>query len=78
MRKMTLLFALLAATTMATGCASSIRPSPTPPNPLLTVSCPPLTPLADDSFGATTVKLIEVAGIYHRCRAAALAHSKTD
>jgi len=29
-----------------------------------------LTPLADDSFGATTRKLIEVAGIYRECRAA--------
>jgi hypothetical protein len=36
-------------------------------------SCPELTPLAGDSFGETTLKLIEVAGIYHRCRAAALA-----
>jgi hypothetical protein len=39
----------------------------------LTVSCPPLTPLTDDSFGATTLKLIEVAGQYRQCREAALA-----
>jgi len=32
-----------------------------------------LTPLADNSFGATVEKLVEVAGIYHQCRAAALA-----
>jgi hypothetical protein len=36
-------------------------------------SCPELTPLADPSFGSTTLKLIEVAGIYRECRAAALA-----
>jgi hypothetical protein len=30
-------------------------------------------PLTDDSFGATTLKLVEVAGVYYRCRAAALA-----
>jgi hypothetical protein len=33
-------------------------------------SCPDLTPLADPSFGATTLKLAELVGIYHRCRAA--------
>lgn len=33
-------------------------------------NCPDLVPLTDASFGATTNKLIEVAGIYHRCRAA--------
>jgi hypothetical protein len=27
----------------------------------------------DDSFGATALKVVEVAGIYYRCRAAALA-----
>lgn len=36
-------------------------------------SCPSLTPLADDSFGATAAKLVQVAGQYHQCRAAALA-----
>jgi len=35
-------------------------------------NCPELTPLADDSFGATKIKLVEVAGIYYKCRAAAL------
>jgi len=42
------------------------------PSPLVVASCPPLTPLADPSFGATTLKLIEVAGQYRECRAAAL------
>ena len=35
-------------------------------------SCPELTPLTDDSFGATTRKLLEVAQAYWECRAAAL------
>jgi len=35
-------------------------------------NCPDLTPLDDDSFGATKIKLVEVAGIYYKCRAAAL------
>lgn len=35
--------------------------------------CPQLTPLADDSFGGTALKLIETAGQYHKCREAALA-----
>jgi hypothetical protein len=56
-----------------TGCATSTKPLPDRPNHLLTVSCPPLTPLTDDSFGATTLKLIEVAGQYRMCREAALA-----
>lgn len=41
------------------------------PPPLVIASCPKLSPLADDSFGATTAKLVEVAGIYYQCRAAA-------
>lgn len=39
----------------------------------MVASCPPLTPLSDDTFGATTLKLVEVAGQYAECRAAALA-----
>jgi hypothetical protein len=45
-------------------------------DPLVVANCPPLAPLQDDSFGATTAKLVEVAGIYHKCRAAALKGSK--
>ena len=41
------------------------------PSPLVVASCPELTLLSDDSFGATTSKLVEVAGIYYGCRAAA-------
>jgi hypothetical protein len=35
-------------------------------------ACPPLTALSDETFGATTEKLIEVVGLYRQCRAAAL------
>ena len=49
---------------------SSTKPGPTP---LVVSSCPELTPLADDSFGTIARKLVEVAGIYHECREAALA-----
>lgn len=48
-----------------------------PPNPLVTANCPDLTPLVDDSFGATALKVVEVAGIYYRCRQAALAAQNT-
>lgn len=41
-------------------------------DPLITASCPPLTPITDPSFGATTLKLIETAGQYNVCRCAAL------
>jgi hypothetical protein len=46
---------------------------PPPAAPLVVASCPELTPLADDSFGGTTRKLLEVVGLYWQCRAAALA-----
>lgn len=39
---------------------------------MLPVSCPQLAPLTDPSFGATTMKLIEVANQYRECREAAL------
>lgn len=51
--------------------ACSTTSTPPSANPLIEASCPPLTPLDDPSFGATTRKLVEVAGIYYRCRAAA-------
>lgn len=41
------------------------------PSGLLLASCPRLTPLASDTFGATTDKLVEVSQIYYECRAAA-------
>lgn len=44
----------------------------------MVASCPPLSPLSDDTFGATTLKLVEVAGVYNECRAAALAGKPAD
>ena len=35
-------------------------------------ACPPLAPLKSDQLGAVVLKLSEVAGQYHKCRAAAL------
>lgn len=58
------------AAILLTGCPASIPRSPEP-DPLVVASCPKLTPLADDSFGATVNKLVEVAGIYYECRRAA-------
>lgn len=47
-------------------------------NPIAVASCPATLPLlTDDSFGATVTKLVEVAGIYHKCRAAAIGTSPT-
>ena len=48
-------------------------PQAAPAAPLVQAACPELTPLADDSFGATTRKLLEVVERYWQCRAAALA-----
>jgi hypothetical protein len=56
-----------------TGCATSTKHSAAGPDALVIASCPELTPLNDGSFGATTTKLVEVAGIYYACREAALA-----
>ena len=61
----------LLALTLITGCSASTKPL-LHPDPLVIASCPDLTPLSDKSFGATTEKLVEVAGIYYECRAAAL------
>jgi hypothetical protein len=55
------------------GCATSMRPSPDGPSPLVMASWPELSPLADDTFGAATLKLIEVGTQYRKCREAALA-----
>lgn len=67
--------AILAASTMLTACGASMQLSPAEPpgpKPLVVASCPELVPLNDPGFGATTLKLIEVAGVYRECRAAAL------
>jgi hypothetical protein len=42
-------------------------------NPVAVASCPErLPPQVNDTFGGTVEKLVEVAGIYHKCRAAAV------
>ena len=58
---------------LAAGCSTSAPLSRTGPSPLTVASCPALTPLTDDSFGATARKLVEVAEQYYACRRAALA-----
>lgn len=65
----------LAALTLALCAGCSTAPSRAPPanQALVVVSCPPRTPLADDSFGAWVLKAQELAQAYDRCRAAALA-----
>ena len=54
------------------GCESLTKPSQIKIDTTLIYSgCVELTPMVDDSFGATTLKLAEVAGQYHKCRKAA-------
>lgn len=65
-------FIVIAAIAL-TACNPLMPPLPDEsPTPLVVASCPDLTPLNDDSFGATSLKLIEVAGQYRKCRQAAL------
>lgn len=63
--------AILLISIHITGCG--FFPKRTDPgNALATTACPKeLPPLTEDSFGATTKKLVEVAGIYHQCATAA-------
>jgi hypothetical protein len=52
-------------------CSTLTGPCKT--SPLVLQNCPKeLPPLTDNTFGATTMKLIEVSGIYHKCREAAV------
>lgn len=64
----------LTAVTALTACAPSMPRSvpSSSQSPLVVASCPPLQPLTDDTFGATTAKLVDVAVQYRKCRAAAL------
>ena len=50
---------------------------PLPANPLLASPGRHFS-LTDDSFGATTAKLVEVAGQYNKCRAAAGSNHETN
>lgn len=68
---------IVSAAILLTGCAALTPPSKTGPSPLVIASCPELTPLSNDTFGATALKLIEVAGQYYKCRAAALQNEKS-
>ncbi len=66
----------LTAATLLSSCSALIPRSPAlQQRPLLVVSCPSLSPLTDDSFGATTIKLVEVSQQYNECRDAALAEA---
>lgn len=70
------LYIVIAATlTTLCGC-STTRSQESGVSPLVVASCPELTPLIDNTFGATVSKLAEVAGIYNECRQAALAEKK--
>lgn len=40
--------------------------------PLVVASCPPRTPLLDDTFGAWVLKAQELAAMYDECREAAI------
>ena len=62
---------LLTVSYLLTACAWLTKPSQAGPSPLVIASCPSLTPLGDNTFGATMAKLVEVSGIYYQCRAAA-------
>lgn len=57
-------------------CCALAACCPNPPkaevSPLVISNCPEIQPPADDTFGATTYTLIQQAGQYRKCRAAAL------
>lgn len=50
-------------------CPKAVKPTP---NPLVSATCTDIQPPADDTFGSTTYALIDLAGKYRKCRAAAL------
>lgn len=56
------------------GCSTPPRALPKQPGPppLVVASCPQLAPLADDSFGAWVLWAQYAAGVYAKCREAAL------
>lgn len=55
------------------GCTPlSTRPSVDPGKLLIKVACPDLQELTQKDFGSVDLKLIEVAGQYYKCQAAAL------
>lgn len=58
---------------MAACCPNPVKPEP---NPLARAQCTEIQAPADDTFGATTYTLVELAGRYKKCRAAALSDGK--
>ena len=60
---------MLSVSTVMMGCASSTGPSQM--KALVQISCPELTPLTSNTFGATTMKLQQVAAQYYKCKVAA-------
>lgn len=63
-------------TTIIALCCTLAACCPNPPkaevSPLAVASCPVIEAPSDESFGATTYTLIQQAGQYRKCRAAAL------
>lgn len=63
--------AILLLPLLLAGCPGNVKPDPG--NPVAVASCPDRLPaLTDDTFGGTVAKLIEVAGIYFKCRTSAV------
>ncbi len=68
---------LYIATAVTIPACSTQSTKPSVDRHLIELACPEtFAPLTDDSFGATSVKLIEVLGQYWKCRAAALAKAE--
>lgn len=42
------------------------------PPALIVQNCPELTPLDADDFGSTTLKLVDTAKVYYKCRASCI------
>ena len=65
---------ILVMVLMLSGCGMfSKKPAG---NPTCIAECPDLTALGDDSFGATSTKLKEVADQYYNCRKACQAEQR--
>ena len=65
---------IVSASIVLTGCGGSMPPLPGEVSPLVVANCPAsLGILESGTFGETTNKLVEIAGVYYKCRAAAFA-----
>lgn len=67
---------IVIAALLLQACATSTKPLPAPDKSQILAACPLLTPLADDTMGTAALKLVQVAGQYRECRAAALGEKK--